>query len=307
MIPPRGAIAREEDRAPDSSRLLSERVVIVTGAGAGLGAAYAAGLADEGATVVAVDRDLPSVTRTVEQVSSRGGMATASELDVRDWDGVESFVDATVRTHGRIDALVNNAGVFAMATAGQERQDQVDAMLDVNVRGTIACANAVIPVMQAQGGGVIVNVTSGEQMGRAETAVYGSTKAAIATLTYAWAAELAPDGIRVNAISPNAQTHMAQVLEAFRGAPSGQNAGIAPEANVPLLVYLVSELSAEVSGQVLRSFGDQLMVTTRPAIADPVLEDSAWTPQSIAEAVDQRLRPSFGRSGVHRVALNYLD
>lgn len=295
------------DRTRSARGLLRDRVVLVTGAANGLGAAFARAVAAEGALVVAADIDRDGLDATVAGIRAEAGTAHAVRLDVSDWSAAHDLVTAIVAEHGRLDALVNNAGVFAMAHAGEESAEQVRRLLEVNVLGAIACADAAIAQMRRQGSGVIVNVTSAEQMGRADTAVYGATKAAVATLTYAWAAELADHGIRVNAISPNAQTHMAQVLAEFRGSPSGQNDGIAPEANAPLLVYLLSDLSVALTGQVLRSHGPDLMLTTHPAIGEPVLRSERWTPQSIAEAVAARLQPHLAPLGVARMRAEYLD
>ncbi|MCX4388132.1 SDR family oxidoreductase [Micromonospora peucetia] len=294
-------------RPDEGAGLLAGRVVLVTGAANGLGAAYARGIAAAGAHVVAVDVDEKGLERLSGQLAAVGGRGSSRVADVADWATAHDLVRDCLAEHGQLDGLVNNAGVFAMAHAGTESEAMARRMLEVNVLGTIAWGNAAIAAMRTQGHGVLVNVTSGEQMGRAETAVYGATKAAIATLTYAWAAELAEAGIRVNAISPNAQTQMAEVLEQFRGAPSGQNAGIAPEANVPLLLYLLSDLSVELTGQVLRSNGPELMLTTHPALVDPVLRHAAWTPERIAEAVTARLRPYLAPLGVRRVRIEYLD
>ncbi|RBQ05664.1 short-chain dehydrogenase [Micromonospora sp. LHW51205] len=296
--------AARPDRA---AGLLAGRVVLVTGAAGGLGAAYARGIAAAGGHVVAVDVDADGLERLSGQIAAADGRGSIRVADVADWASAHDVVRDCLAEHGRLDGLVNNAGVFAMARAGAESEATVRRMLEVNVLGAVAWGDAAIAAMRIQGHGVLINVTSGEQMGRAETAVYGATKAAIATLTYAWAAELAEAGIRVNAISPNAQTRMAEVLERFRGVPSGQNAGIAPEANVPLLLYLLSDLSAELTGQVLRSYGPELMLTTHPALAEPVLRDTAWTPERIAEAVTARLRPHLAPLGVRRARIEYLD
>ncbi|MDT0527939.1 SDR family oxidoreductase [Micromonospora sp. DSM 115977] len=307
-VPPGSGPGRSPAASPDEGAgLLAGRVVIVTGAANGLGAAYARGIAAAGAHVVAVDVDEQGLERLGGQLAAAGGRGSARVADVADWATAHDVVRDCLAEHGQLDGIVNNAGVFAMAHAGTESEATVRRLLEVNVLGTIAWGDAAIAAMRTQGHGVLVNVTSGEQMGRAETAVYGATKAAIATLTYAWAAELAEAGIRVNAISPNAQTRMAEVLAQFRGAPSGQNAGIAPEANVPLLIYLLSDLSAELTGQVLRANGPELMLTTHPALVDPVLRHAAWTPERIAEAVTARLRPHLAPLGVRRVRVEYLD
>jgi NAD(P)-dependent dehydrogenase (short-subunit alcohol dehydrogenase family) len=126
------------------------------------------------------------------------------------------------------------------------------------------------------GRGSVVNVTSGAQGGTRGLAAYSATKGAVASLTYSWALDVEGSGVRVNAISPNAHTGMADVFEQYRGtAAVGQNVGKDPADNAPVLVYLLSEFSAGVNGQVLRIDGRELTVVTH------------WTPETVARAVER--------------------
>jgi NAD(P)-dependent dehydrogenase (short-subunit alcohol dehydrogenase family) len=237
-----------------------------------------------------------------EDIRSGGGQAVAHPADVSDWGAAEALVARCVAQHGRIDGLVNNAGEFAMALPQEQTAADARRLVDVNVYGTIACGTAALRRMVEQGSGVVLNVTSGEQVGNTATAVYGATKAAVATLTYSWAQDVRAHGVRVNAISPNAQTRMADVYFAYRqDAEGSRNAGIPPAANAPLAVYLLSELSAALTGQVLRITGGELMLCTGPALLDPVVRREGWTVETVAEAVETRLLPHLRSDGMRVV------
>jgi NAD(P)-dependent dehydrogenase (short-subunit alcohol dehydrogenase family) len=166
-------------------------------------------------------------------------------------------------------------------------------MLETNVLGTFNCTRAAIEPMLAQGHGSIVNVTSGAQTGQRANGGYGASKGAVATLTYAWAVELAGSGVRVNAISPMAYSPMSMAMEAYQkahGVPFDATTMPPPEANAPLAVFLMSARSTGVSGQVLRIDGNRLSLMAHPAIRTPVLERDRWTPDDVADAFDARLR-----------------
>jgi 3-oxoacyl-[acyl-carrier protein] reductase len=181
-----------------------ERVAIVTGAGQGLGRAYATRLAREGAHVAVVDIAGEAARSAAEAIGE--GRASVHEADVTDAGQVAAFVGAVVERWGRIDALVNNAGGALLPSAPFDSFSRADwtRVLDVNLTSQWLCAAEVVPHMRAAGYGKIVNVTSttvakGVPVGLAP---YVAAKAGVVGLTRALARELGPDGIRVNAIAP---------------------------------------------------------------------------------------------------------
>jgi NAD(P)-dependent dehydrogenase (short-subunit alcohol dehydrogenase family) len=282
--------------------LLDDRTVVITGAGRGLGEAYARAAADEGAIVIVNDVEGDLADAVARDIGAAGGRAVAHAADVSDWAMAEGLVARCVEEFGRIDALVNNAGEFALALPQEQEAADARRMLDVNVYGTIACGTAALRRMVVQGSGVVLNVTSGEQMGNSATAVYGATKAAVATLTYSWAEDVRAHGVRINAISPNAHTRMADVYFAYRrDAEGSRNAGLPPSANAPLAIYLISDLSAALTGQVLRITGGELMLCTGPAILDPIVRREGWTVEAVAAAVETHLIPNLTASGLRVV------
>jgi 3-oxoacyl-[acyl-carrier protein] reductase len=179
------------------------RVAVVTGAGRGLGAAIAAELVASGATVVVADRDGAAADETAARLGAGGARATAHVVDVTDPVAVASLFDDAARAHGRIDVLVNNAGVGAVAPSEELSYEQWSRTLAVNLTGTFLCAQAAARHMRPAGGGVIVNIGSlFAATGMPMRAAYAASKHAVAGLTKVLATEWADRGIRVVAIDP---------------------------------------------------------------------------------------------------------
>jgi NAD(P)-dependent dehydrogenase (short-subunit alcohol dehydrogenase family) len=291
----------------DAPPLLAGRAIVITGAARGLGAAYARAVAAEGGSVVLNDLDEAELRQVVAEITEAGGTAVAHPADITDWDQADGLIERCVTEFGTIDGLVNNAGYFALALPQDQLPEPARRTLDVNVFGTVACAVPAMRRMVAQGSGVVLNVTSGEQMGKTSSALYGASKAAVATLTYSWAEDMRAHGVRVNAISPNAHTRMADTYQEFLGAAGTQNVGLAPEVNAPLVIFLLSDLSAGVTGQVARLNGTDLMLCTHPAILDPVLHRDVWNVPDIAEAFDADLLHRLQPLGVRKVRAELAD
>jgi hypothetical protein len=123
----------------------------------------------------------------------------------------------------------------------------------------------------------------------------------VASLTYCWAVEVAGTGVRVNAVSPNAQTRMADEFERFLGERAqGQNVGKSPAANAPAVIYLLSDAAAAINGQVVRIDGDELSLMTHPGVVEPTQHIPQWTPASVAEAFQQGLAAQAQPLGINR-------
>lgn len=186
---------------------LADAVAVVTGAGSGIGRACALALAAEGAAVVVTELPdrLERAEETASDIAGRGRAALALPLDLRDLATVEACAEAAAAWRGRLDVLVNNAGVIVRKPAFEIEAEDWDAVLDVNLRGTFFVAQAVGRVMRDQRppGGAIVNVASIMGLvGSAERVAYCASKGGVVNLTRALAAEWAEHGIRVNAVCP---------------------------------------------------------------------------------------------------------
>jgi NAD(P)-dependent dehydrogenase (short-subunit alcohol dehydrogenase family) len=183
---------------------LKGRVAIVTGAGQGIGRAYAKALVAAGASVAVCD--IQDCAGTVREIEAAGGKAIAGTVDVCDAKAVTTFVDRTAAELGSVDILVNNAAIFAALSLKpftEISSEEWDKVLTVNVRGSFECAKAVVPKMRERGYGKIINVASGTLFkGTPYVTHYVTSKGAIVAFTRCIARELGPYGIRVNAIAP---------------------------------------------------------------------------------------------------------
>ena len=187
--------------------LLTDRVALVVGGAGGIGAAIGAAFCAEGATVVLADRDAETARRAAAEISAAGGVA----LDVAVQASVDAAVAEVLSAHGRIDVLVNSAGILTESPLAEMSLEQWQETIDVDLTGTFLACRAVVPHMVARGGGRIINIASqlGIKGGRGLTH-YSAAKAGVIGLTKALALELAEHGVLVNAIAPG-PVHTAMV------------------------------------------------------------------------------------------------
>ncbi|MFI5590955.1 SDR family NAD(P)-dependent oxidoreductase [Amycolatopsis sp. NPDC051758] len=264
--------------------ILDDRAVVITGAGRGPGRAFARHAAESGAAVVVNDVDAEPAHNTVAAIEAEGGMAVVSVGSVADADYARGLITLCRNRFGQLDGLVNNAAIGYHARPWEDDDaERTRALVETNVLGPFHCGTAAAKVMVAQGAGVIVNVTSGSMIGQRGAAAYSASKGAVASMTYSWAADLARHGVRVNAVSPIAWTRL------MAADPNGNPDAYPPERVAPLVTYLLSDLSAGVTGQVLRLADGHLHAVRQPAIIRPVLHQEVWTPEEIAAAVDGEL------------------
>ena len=258
-------------------RLCEGRVVIVTGAGRGLGRAYALGLAGAGAKVVVNDLGVgthgdPTVEtpaqQVVDEIRAAGGEAVANFDDVADWEGGRRIVQTAVEAFGSLHAVVNNAGFVRDRMFVSCTPEEWDAVLRVHLRGHFCVSRHAVDhwrAMAKAGQRVdarIVNTSSGAGLqGSVGQSAYSAAKAGIATLTLVQAAELGRYGITVNGLAPNARTRMTET--AFAEAMKAQEGAFdiyAPENTAPLVAWLCSDRPASVTGQVFELIGGKIRV-----------------------------------------------
>jgi NAD(P)-dependent dehydrogenase (short-subunit alcohol dehydrogenase family) len=241
---------------------LKDKVAVVTGAARGLGRAYAEAMAREGAAVVA--GDVRDCAETVEAIRKAGGRALGITLDVASLDSCKAMAEAAKNEFGRIDALVNNAALYANLKGGrfdQLDEAQWDRVMQVNVKGVWNCCRAVVQTMRAQKSGSVINISSlAPVYGLPYALDYSVSKGAVIAMTRSLARELGRDWIRVNAVAPSAV--MTEGTKEFFGeklekAAQVIAAGQSLQRNLDTgdltgtIVYLASDASRFVTGQTL--------------------------------------------------------
>ena len=240
---------------------LAGRVALVTGAAQGIGKAISLLLAQHGADIVVSDVNLEKATETAREIEAMGRKAMAVRVDVSKLQDVDQMVDAILKQLGKIDILVNNAGITRDKLILRMSEEDWDAVLNVNLKGTFICTRAVVRHMAKQRYGKIVSIASvtGE-MGNAGQVNYAASKAGVIGLTKTVAREFAQRGINVNAIAPGyIQTPMTDVLaekvkEDLKRLIPMDRLG-RPEDVAEAVLFLVSDRSSYITGQVLNVNG----------------------------------------------------
>jgi NAD(P)-dependent dehydrogenase (short-subunit alcohol dehydrogenase family) len=268
--------------------LLEGRGVVVTGAGRGLGRAYALAAARESGGIVVNDVDGEVAHGVVEEIRREGGRAIASVASISEWDATAELIAACVREYGSCDGLVNNAVVYSFDHPWDEDPAQTRRQVEVNILGALYCGAHALRQMKNQRRGSIVNVVSDVMMGAVGMSTYAAAKGAMASVTRAWALEMRPHDIRVNAISPGALTRVAKLSGRF-GRPDKTDDPL-PETIAPAVVFLLSDLSEGITGQLVLRKGRQLGLVGYPGPIEPVLEADEWSSQAIADAFAGVLR-----------------
>lgn len=246
---------------------LKDKVVIVTGARKGIGESVALALAKEGADLVLVSRSIQPDAPLVQEVKNLGRRVFVKQVDVGNRAQVFEMVDEALEYFGRIDALFNNAGISKPVMLWNTTEEQWEDIIRINLSGTFYCIQAVSKPMMEQRSGSIINVTSSAGLnGTVGQANYTAAKGGIYALSKSAAKELARYSIRVNTISPMAETDMTQKIandpkfkeKYLERIPLGRFAK--PEEIAPAVVFLASDESSFITGQTICIDGGMIML-----------------------------------------------
>jgi NAD(P)-dependent dehydrogenase (short-subunit alcohol dehydrogenase family) len=271
------------------------RVIIVTGAGRGIGRAHAELLSGRGASVVVCDVGCDPVgegasaapaDEVVDAITAKGGAAVATRESVATPDGAKAIVNLAIKEFGRLDGVINNAGIFDSEPFMETPDEKYRQFMDVHFMGSMFMARAAWPYLIASGSGRIVNTVSGAMLGVPLMVHYGSAKGAIFGLTRTLAVTGAEYGIKVNAIAPGAGTRLTMASAA--ALPPGLAEKIM-ESNPPALVapaaaYLVHE-SCALNGETLNVGGGR--VSRLVMMTTPGIEERALTPEAVRDRIGE--------------------
>ena len=299
------------------SGICDGRVVIVTGSGRGIGRAHALAYAAEGAKVVVNDLGAEvdgsgsspgPAGEVVDEIRAGGGEAVANGDDVSDWEGAQRLINTAVETFGRLDVLVNNAGILRDRMLVNMTDDEWDAVIKVHLRGTFAPSRwaAAYWREQAKAGEVpdarIINTSSPSGIyGNPGQTNYGAAKGGIASFTIIAAMELARYGVTVNAIAPVALTRMTAGLGAGPAAADrkpDEFDAMAPENISPLVVWLGSPGAKDVTGRVFNVGGGRISVAESWVAGPGVDKGDRWSPAELDDVVPKLVAEAAGPSNM---------
>jgi NAD(P)-dependent dehydrogenase (short-subunit alcohol dehydrogenase family) len=271
--------------------LLDGKVALITGAGGGLGEAYAKLFAREGAAIVVNDlggprdgsgSDVSMAQKVVDAIKAEGGRAVANGADISTMSGGQSVFDDAIKHFGRADILVNNAGILLDQTFAKATEGAWDKVLKVHLKGTFCCTQPVFRWMRENGGGVIVNTSSTSGLiGNFGQSNYGAAKGGIWGLSNVLAIEGRKYNIRVWTLAPGALTRMTADLPRYI-----ENPGMAlePDGIAPAVLYMVSDLSGDQTGKVLGVSGPrgvrEMRMMEKPGWKPP---HAGWKAQDVVE------------------------
>jgi len=240
---------------------LKDKVAIITGSARGIGQATAVKFAAEGARVVVCDLDRKAVDEVVAQITASGGQAVGFTLNVTDKASIAAMVKGVTDKYGRVDVLVNNAGIVDDAMLRKMTDDQFERVIDINLKGTYNCARAVVDIMIAQGAGVILNASSVVGIyGNFGQTNYAASKFGVIGMAKTWARELGRKGIRANAVCPGfvettiLKSIPQKVMQAMIDrVPLGRLAK--PEEIANTYAFLASDEASYINGAVIEVSG----------------------------------------------------
>ena len=282
------------------SGICQSRVVIITGAGGGLGAAHAREFAKEGASVVVNDINQEAAASVVEEINAAGGKAVANHSDITHYDDAQNAVKQAIEVFGGLDIVVNNAGINRDRMFASLSEAEWDAIMAVHLKGHFCISSHAVQYWRAQskaGAAVaarIINTTSGAGLqGSVGQSNYAAAKAGIAALTLNQAAELGRYGITANAVAPAARTAMTTAVESMATRMAKPEDGSfdywAADNVSPLIVWLGSEQGAAVTGRIFEAEGGKISIADGWRSTEGVDKSDRWQAAEIGSAIDELL------------------
>ena len=288
------------------SRLLEGKVALITGGGRGVGRGIALAMAEQGAKIVVndlgasldgqLDGEQPAL-EVVAAIKAMGGDAIVDGGSVADWNAASKMVEATVNAFGRIDIVVNNAGILRDVMFHRMSEPEFDAVLAVHLKGSFNVSRAAAPHFKAQGSGVYVHMTSTSGLiGNFGQANYSAAKLGIVGLSKSIALDMQKFGVRSNAVAPFAWTRMIDSIPAETPEQKKRMEGLrklVPERVAPFVVGLCADEAKDVSGQIFGVRNNEIYLFSQPRPIRNAHSGEGWTPQSVVDTALPMLRAGF--------------
>jgi len=287
-------------------RLLEGKVALVTGGGRGVGRGIAIMLAEAGAKVVVNDLGATlegeasgeqPAHEVVAAIQARGGEASVDGGSVADWNAAHKMVEAAVERYGRIDIVVNNAGILRDVMFHRMSEAEFDAVVGVHLKGCFNVSRAAAPHFKAQGSGVYVHMSSTSGLiGNMGQANYAAAKLGIAALSKSIAIDMQKFGVRSNAVAPFAWTRMIDSIPSETPEQKRRVDGLkklVPEKVAPFVVALCADAASDVTGQIFGVRNNEIYLFSQPRPIRSAHRGEGWTPESVLETALPMLRADF--------------
>lgn len=283
--------------------MVKDKVVVVTGSGSGIGRNLALGFAAAGAKVVvndlgrAKDSNELLADKVVAEIKAAGGQAVAAPDSIAEWDSANRIIQTAIDTFGRLDCVVNNAGIVRDRMFFNMSPEEWKAVVDVHLNGSFYMARAAAPHFKAQNSGAYVHMTSTSGLiGNLGQANYSAAKMGIVGLSKSIAMDMAKFNVRSNCIAPWAWTAMTATIP----ADTPENIARIEKMKkmdaakiAPLAIYLASDAAAKVSGQIFGVRANEIYFFNQIRMIRSLHRDGGWTPETIAEHAMPALESSF--------------
>jgi NAD(P)-dependent dehydrogenase (short-subunit alcohol dehydrogenase family) len=287
-------------------RIVEDKVVVVTGAGGGIGRAIAHLMAQQGAKVVVNDLGTavdgsgsnPGLAEQVaEEIRAAGGAAVANADSVASWDSAHRIIQTALDAFGRIDVVINNAAVLRDAIFHKMTREEWELSIAVNLSGGFYVSRAVAPHFRSRQSGAFVHISSTSGLvGAMGQANYSAGKMGLVGLSKSIAVDMQRFNVRSNVVAPTAFTRMTESIATAtpeQQERARQRERVPEEKNAPLVVFLASDAASEVNGQVFYSRKNELVLFSQMRPLNRIHNSAGWTPQSIAEHMLPAFKPSF--------------
>jgi NAD(P)-dependent dehydrogenase (short-subunit alcohol dehydrogenase family) len=288
------------------SKLLEGKVALVTGGGRGVGRGIALALAAQGAAVVVNDlgaaldgkpEPTSPAAAVVAEIEAMGGRAVVDGGSVADWDAAQKMVDTAVQSFGRLDIVINNAGILRDVMFHRMSEQEFDDVIAVHLKGSFNTSRAAAPLFKAQNSGVMVHMTSTSGLiGNLGQANYSAAKMGIVALSKSIALDMQKFGVRSNAVAPFAWTRMIDSIPAETPAQKKRVEGLmklVPERVAPFVVGLCADGASHVSGQVFGVRNNEIYLFSQPRPIRNAHCSEGWTPESVIDSALPMLQAGF--------------